>query len=80
MMTVCIVQICMYRCRLRIKKEMWEFPGGPVVRTQCFRCPGLCSIPGWGTKIMHGVWYTPKIIIINKIRRTFELEMKTLFS
>ena len=28
-----------------------EFPGGPVVRTQCFHCWGLGSIPGWQTKI-----------------------------
>ena len=35
------------------KRKSWEFPGGPVVRTQCFRscAPGL--IPGQETKIPH---------------------------
>ena len=28
-----------------------EFPGGPVVRTQCVHCYGMGSIPGQGTKI-----------------------------
>ena len=27
------------------KKVPWEFPGGPVVRTQCFHRCGLGSIP-----------------------------------
>ena len=31
-----------------------EFPGGPVVRTLCFRCRGLIS--GWGTKIPQAMW------------------------
>ena len=30
-----------------------EFPGGSVVRTCCFHCHGLGSIPGWGTKILQ---------------------------
>ena len=30
-----------------------EFPGHPVVRTQCFHCHGPGSIPGQGTKIMQ---------------------------
>ena len=29
---------------------MREFPGGPVVRTPCFLCQGLGSIPCWRTK------------------------------
>ena len=36
------------------KKNFREFPGGPVVRTWCFHCQGLGSIPGWGTKIPQG--------------------------
>ena len=28
-----------------------EFSGSLVVRTQCFHCCGLGSMPGWGTKI-----------------------------
>ena len=34
---------------------MWEFPGGPVVRTQCFHCGDPGSIPGQGTKIPHAM-------------------------
>ena len=33
------------------KIQAWEFPGSPVVRTCCFHCGGLGSIPGQGTKI-----------------------------
>ena len=33
------------------RMSSWEFPGGPVVRTQCFHCRGLGSASGWGTKI-----------------------------
>ena len=41
---------------------MWEFLGGPVVRTQCFHgvgwgWGGLSSIPGWGTKIPQPTWH-----------------------
>ena len=37
-----------------------EFPGGLVVRIQCFHfcCPG--SIPGWGTKIPHAAKHGQK--------------------
>ena len=28
-------------------KELWEFPGGPVVRTGRFHCCGPHSIPDW---------------------------------
>ena len=31
--------------------EVLGIPGGPVVRTWCFHCPDLGSIPGWETKI-----------------------------
>ena len=30
---------------------MWNFPGGPVVKTLCFHCRDTGSIPDWGTKI-----------------------------
>ena len=30
---------------------LWEFPGGPMVRTWRFHCCGTGSIPGRGTKI-----------------------------
>ena len=37
-------------------KQLWEFPGGPVVRTRRFHCRGPGSIPGWGTKILQAPW------------------------
>ena len=40
----------------------WEFPGGPVVRTQHFHCPGSGSIPGRGTKIPKAERGTAKIM------------------
>ena len=30
-----------------------EFPGSLGVRTLCFNCRGMGSIPGWGTKMLH---------------------------
>ena len=33
-----------------------DFPGGPVVRTLCFHCRGMGSIPGWGIKILQAMW------------------------
>ena len=35
--------------------DFWDFPGSPVVRTRCFHCRGLFSIPGGRTKILCGV-------------------------
>ena len=35
---------------------MWEFHGGPGVRTWHFHCCGQGSIPGWGTKIPQAAW------------------------
>ena len=37
------------------KHSAREFPGGPVVRTPCFHCGGVGSIPGQGTKIPQAV-------------------------
>ena len=42
-------------------ENMREFPGGLVVRTQCFHCKGPGSIPGQGTKILQAVWTGQKI-------------------
>ena len=36
-----------------IKTQHLEFPGGPVVRTQCFHCCDPASIAGQGTKILQ---------------------------
>ena len=33
-----------------------EFLSGPAVRTQCFHCYGLGSIPGWGSNILKVSW------------------------
>ena len=42
----------------------WEFPGGPVVRTQCFHCWDLGLIPGQGAKILQATWHSKQ----NKIK------------
>ena len=40
---------------------VWEFPGSPVVRTLCLHlAEAVCSIPGWGTKILQTVWLGQK--------------------
>ena len=36
----------------RVKRD---FPHGPVVKTPCFHCRGMGSIPGWGTKILNAM-------------------------
>ena len=54
-----------------MKKASGEFPGGPIVRTQCFQCggPGLTS--GWETKILQAVQH-PEIFLIKK-KKTDEI-------
>ena len=44
-----------------IKNELGGggFPGVPVVRTQCFHCREMGSIPGWGFKIPKATRGTP---------------------
>ena len=37
--------------------KSWDFSGSSVVRTRCFHCWGLDSVPGWGTKVLQAVWY-----------------------
>ena len=34
-------------------KELWDFPGGPVVKTSPSNAGGVGSIPGQGAKIPH---------------------------
>ena len=34
-------------------KNVLGIPGGPLVKTLCFQCRGLCSIPGGETKIPY---------------------------
>ena len=38
-----------------------EFPGSPVIRSQCFHCWSLGSICGWGTKVPQAKWYSQKL-------------------
>ena len=45
--------------RVKIQKS-WEFPGGPVVRTQGFHGQGPGSIPCQGTKILEALWHGQK--------------------
>ena len=35
---------------------MWDFPGGPVVKTSPSNVGGASLIPGWGAKIPHALW------------------------
>ena len=35
------------------KSYFRDFPGNPLVRTECFHCQGPGSIPGWGTKLLQ---------------------------
>ena len=38
---------------LDYKRERWDFPGGPVVKTSPSNAGGAGSIPGRGAKIPH---------------------------
>ena len=40
-------------CFRRKRSSIREFPGGSMIRTQCFPCHGLGSVPGWGTTILQ---------------------------
>ena len=42
------------------KKWLWEFPGGPAVRSWRFHCRDPGSIPGQGTKIPQATWHGQK--------------------
>ena len=45
------------------RNKIWDFPGGPVVRTPCFHCRGHGFDPwnpGSGTKIPQATWYGQK--------------------
>ena len=35
---------------------MWDFPGGPVVKTPPFNAGCVDLIPGLGAKIPHALW------------------------
>ena len=38
-----------------INKYHWDFPGGPVIKSSPSNAGDAGSIPGWGTKIPHGM-------------------------
>ena len=40
--------------------DFWEFPGGSVVRIQCFHCHGPGSTPCQGTKILQVTMHSQK--------------------
>ena len=37
-------------------QNLWDFPGGPVVKTSPSNAGGAGSNPGWGGKIPHASW------------------------
>ena len=41
-----------------LKNKPWTFPGGLVVRTLCFHCQDVGSIPGLGTKILQAILHS----------------------
>ena len=47
-------------CCTKESDILWDFPGGPVVRTQHFHCWSLGSIPAQGTKILQAMWRSQK--------------------
>ena len=42
------------------KKNSWDFPGSPVVKTLLFHCRGVGLSPGQGIKILHALMSRPK--------------------
>ena len=42
-----------YALFIHRKWGLWDFPGGPVVKTPLCNAEDESSIPGWGTKIPH---------------------------
>ena len=42
------------------KIEVWDFPGGPVVKASPSNAGGVGLIPGQGAKIPHASWSKTK--------------------
>ena len=38
------------------QSQLWDFPGGPVVKTSPSNAGGAGSVPGWGAKVPHAWW------------------------
>ena len=53
-------------CKVR---TLWQFPGGPVVKTWHFPCQGPGSVPGWGTEISQATWCGQKENEIKQLER-----------
>ena len=43
-----------------LNELLWDFPGGPVIRTQCFHCRVLGLILGRGIKILQAVRHSQR--------------------
>ena len=48
-------------------KKKRNFPGTPLIKTPCFHCRGMSSIPGPGTKIPHATRYGQKVLKKEKL-------------
>ena len=45
-----------------LKNSGGDFPGGPVVKTPRFQHRWHGFDPCWGTKILHALWHSQKIL------------------
>ena len=54
--------------------DLWDFPGGPVVKTLPFNAGSVGSIPGWEAKTPHTSW--PKNIKQNQHCDKFNEDFK----
>ena len=70
------------RCRAHVlfqsKQLSREFPGGPVVRIQCFHCRDLGSVPNWETEIPQTTQHSPNKIKKKKVVSKPPLPMRNL--
>ena len=58
-----IIQLSMvesYRSKHLLKTPLLGIPCSSVVRTQCFHCQSLGSVPGRGTRIPQAAWHSQK--------------------
>ena len=62
-------------------RSLWEFPGGPVVKTSPSNAGGAGSIPGQGAKIPHASWPKNQNIeqkqYYNKFNKDFKKKWST---
>ena len=43
---------------LQLKRQQWDFPGGPVVKTPSFHCRGTGSFADQGSKLPQATWHS----------------------